>query len=281
MQLLQSLASSITVCCILLVVVAVLPIVSSSQEHVKPTGNHSLSSVHNHHKQLSQKLLFEIRVHGFLLWASIGFLMPVGILAIRMSHREECGRRLKILFYVHSISQAAISLWIAYSLVVRSKSFLVVSVLLSTAGAVMSFKNFSNTFNNDHQRLGLSLYGIIWLQALLGFIRPSRGSKGRSFWFCVHWMSGTTLCILGIINMYTGLLAYHQKTSRSIRVWIIALTVEVCVLAFLYLLQDKWVYIKRQRVILGNDLVRPMEKVVISPEGDPKTRSFSKAQESI
>ncbi|CAN1758997.1 Cytochrome b561 domain-containing protein At2g30890 [Linum perenne] len=263
MQLLQSLASSITtVCCILLVVVAVLPIVSSSQEHVKPTSNHSLSSVHNHHKQLSQKLLFEIRVHGFLLWASIGFLMPVGILAIRMSHREECGRRLKILFYVHSISQ-------------------VVSVLLSTAGAVMSFKNFSNTFNNDHQRLGLSLYGIIWLQALLGFIRPSRGSKGRSFWFCVHWMSGTTLCILGIINMYTGLLAYHQKTSRSIRIWIIALTVEVCVLAFLYLLQDKWVYIKRQRVILGNDLVRPMEKVVISPEGDPKTRSFSKAQESI
>ncbi|CAN1758995.1 Cytochrome b561 domain-containing protein At4g18260 [Linum perenne] len=107
MQLLQSLASSITtVCCILLVVVAVLPIVSSSQEHVKPTSNHSLSSVHNHHKQLSQKLLFEIRVHGFLLWASIGFLMPVGILAIRMSHREECGRRLKILFYVHSISQA-------------------------------------------------------------------------------------------------------------------------------------------------------------------------------
>jgi len=32
--------------------------------------------------------------------------MPVGVIAIRMSHREACGRRLKILFYVHSISQA-------------------------------------------------------------------------------------------------------------------------------------------------------------------------------
>ncbi|CAN0913957.1 Cytochrome b561 domain-containing protein At4g18260 [Linum grandiflorum] len=254
MQLLQSLASSVTVC-ILLLVVAVLPIVSSSQEHVKLTSNHSLTAGHNHHKQLSEKLLFEIRVHGFLLWASMGFLMPVGILAIRMSHREQCGRRLKILFYVHSISQAA--------------------------GAIMSFRNFSNTFNNNHQRIGLSLYGIIWLQALTGFIRPSRGSKGRSFWYCLHWMTGTTLSVLGIINMYTGLLAYHQKTSRSIRVWIIALTVEVCLLAFLYLLQDKWGYIKRQGVVRGNDPVRPMEKVVISPEADPKTRSFSKAQESI
>ena len=54
--------------------------------------------------------MFEITLHGFLLWASMGFLMPVGILAIRMSNREECGRRLKILFYVHAVSQASSSL---------------------------------------------------------------------------------------------------------------------------------------------------------------------------
>ena len=61
-------------------------------------------------QQQSQKLLFEITLHGFLLWASLGFLMPVGILVIRMSNREECGRRVKILFYVHAILQASFSL---------------------------------------------------------------------------------------------------------------------------------------------------------------------------
>ncbi|MBA0703925.1 hypothetical protein Golax_016217, partial [Gossypium laxum] len=53
-------------------------------------------------KVISHKLMFEITLHGFLLWASMGFLMPIGILAIRMSNGEECGRKLQILFYVHA-----------------------------------------------------------------------------------------------------------------------------------------------------------------------------------
>ncbi|MBA0578578.1 hypothetical protein Gorai_020855, partial [Gossypium raimondii] len=36
----------------------------------------------------------------------------------------------------------------------------------------MSIKNFNNSFNNHHQRLGVALYGIIWLQALTGVLRP-------------------------------------------------------------------------------------------------------------
>ncbi|CAI0451561.1 unnamed protein product [Linum tenue] len=190
----------------------------------------------------------------------MGFLAPVGMLAIRLSHREECGTRLKILFYM-------------------------VALLLSTAGAVLSFKNFTNSFNNHHQRIGLSLYGIIWLQALVGFIRPPRGSKRRSLWFLVHWMIGTTVCLLGIINVYTGLVAYHEKTSRSITKWIVALTVEVCLLALLYLFQDKWAYIRKQGVILGNDpAVRSIDRVVVFPQDNNKhkeTQSISLVQESL
>ncbi|KAG6776289.1 hypothetical protein POTOM_019795 [Populus tomentosa] len=102
MQLLQKLVSFTT--CAYLVILILLPFVNSTQEQLKTTGTRA-----NNEKimdKLSPKLLFEITLHGFLLWASMGFLMPVGILAIRMSHREACGRRLKILFYVHSISQA-------------------------------------------------------------------------------------------------------------------------------------------------------------------------------
>ncbi|CAL1390595.1 unnamed protein product [Linum trigynum] len=259
----QSLASSTATTLVVLLLITVVPIASSFQGHPEPRNGHSIS---NHHDHDHNKLLFEITVHGFLLWASLGFLAPVGMLAIRLSHREECGTRLKILFYLHSISQ-------------------IVALLLSTAGAVLSFKNFSNSFNNHHQRIGLSLYGIIWLQAVVGFIRPPRGSKRRSLWFLVHWMIGTTVCLLGIINVYTGLVAYHEKTSRSITKWIAALTVEVCLLALLYLFQDKWAYIRKQGVILGNDpAVRSIDRVVVFPQDNNKhkePRSISLVQESL
>ncbi|GMN54966.1 hypothetical protein TIFTF001_024086 [Ficus carica] len=163
----------------------------------------------------------------------MGFLMPIGILTIRMSHREECGRRLRILLQIHAATQ-------------------VLAVLLATAGAVMSFKNFNNSFDNSHQRIGVALYGVIWLQALLGFLRPNRGFKGRSVWFFVHWMVGTAVPLMGVFSIYSGLQAYHEKTSRRIRIWISLFTAEMCLVCFFYLFQDKWVYIQKQGVILGN-----------------------------
>ncbi|KAG6783963.1 hypothetical protein POTOM_009645 [Populus tomentosa] len=165
MQLLQKLVS-FTICASL-VILLLLPFVISSQEHLKTTGN--LTSNKNIIHKSSPKLLFEITLHGFLLWASMGFLMPVGVIAIRMSHREACGRRLKILFYVHSISQAG-----SFSLFLFLFVTMMLSVLLSTAGAVMSIKNFNNSFDNHHQRIGVGLYGMVWLQALIGFLRPRR-----------------------------------------------------------------------------------------------------------
>ncbi|XVF81682.1 hypothetical protein PTKIN_Ptkin15bG0174900 [Pterospermum kingtungense] len=237
---------AITMCIGLIMLV--LPFVSSSQENVKSIGSHT-NNKDNIHK-VSPKLMFEITLHGFLLWASMGFLMPVGILAIRMSHREECGKRLKILFYVHAVSQT-------------------LSVLLATVGAVMSIKNFNNSFNNHHQRLGVALYGIIWLQALTGVLRPWRGSKGRSVWFFAHWLLGTAVSVLGVINIYTGLVAYHQKTSRSIKLWVIFLTAQISLIVFIYLFQDKWWYIQKQGVILGHEPVRPTEQD-ISPREKQK-----------
>jgi hypothetical protein len=50
----------------------------------------------------------------------------------------------------------------------------IVAVVLATAGAVLSISNFENAFNNTHQRIGLALYGFIWLQPLIGFLRPDR-----------------------------------------------------------------------------------------------------------
>ncbi|KAK6918008.1 Cytochrome b561/ferric reductase transmembrane [Dillenia turbinata] len=214
-------------------------------------GNATISS-HTSNKQnsreLSSQLLFEITLHGFLLWASLGFVVPVSVLIIRMSNREQCGRRLKILFYIH-----------------------ILSLVLVTAGAVLSIRSFENSFINYHQRIGLVLYGLVWLQALTGLFRPHRGTNKRSIWLFLHWVLGTAVPLLGIINIYTGLQAYHKKTSRSIRLWNIIFTAEVSFIAFLYLLQDKWEYIQKQGVILGNESIRPtdQDKSLMDNEKEP------------
>ncbi|BAT88355.1 hypothetical protein VIGAN_05182500, partial [Vigna angularis var. angularis] len=39
-----------------------------------------------------------------------------------------------------------------------------------------------------------------------------RGSK-RSVWFFAHWILGTAVTFLGVLNVYLGLEAYHQNGS--------------------------------------------------------------------
>ncbi|XP_057796093.1 cytochrome b561 domain-containing protein At4g18260-like [Salvia miltiorrhiza] len=206
------------------------PPVASLQE--APTMDSS-----NRYK-VTPQLLFEIKLHGFLLWASVGLLMPAAILVKRMSNREESGKRLRIIFYIHAITQ-------------------VVSVLLATAAAVMSIKYFDNSFNNDHQRIGLAFYVIMWLQALAGICRPHRVSKSRNIWFVFHWLVGIVVSLLGVINIYTGLQAYHKRTLKNVRIWTILFTVQISLTLFLYLLQEKWHYIQKQGPILGNKPVQP------------------------
>ena len=54
-------------------------------------------------------MTFDITLHGVLLWASTGFLMPIGVITIRMCNREECGRKVRVIFYVHTTLQVILS----------------------------------------------------------------------------------------------------------------------------------------------------------------------------
>ncbi|XP_070021878.1 uncharacterized protein [Nicotiana sylvestris] len=228
----------------------VLPhfIACSSNEEIQL--NSQLISINQHVHKVNYHRIFEIEIHGILLWASMGFLMPAGILTIRMSNTEKCSTtRLKVLFYVHGILQ-------------------VLSVLLATAGAVLSIKSFENMFNNNHQRIGLALYIAIYVQFLMGFRRPKRGSKGRSVWFFFHWLLGTTICLAGIINTYTGLSAYHERTSKPISLWTIIFTAQISFMGFFYLFQDKWEYIQKQGIILGNNETMTPQVEIVVPQSD-------------
>lgn len=204
-----------------------------NHKHIQHNGN-----------LLSPKMTFEVIVHGLVLWASLGFLTPIGTLIIRMSNREERRPKARIYFYVHLVIQ-------------------MLSLVLATTGAIMSIKTFENSFNNHHQRIGLALYGAIWVQAILGFFRPKRGSKKRSIWYFLHWIYGTMICIVGILNVYTGLEAYKKRTQRSVTLWTAVFTAQICILAFFYLLQEKWDYMKKQGVIsAGEDIgqIKPSDQ---------------------
>ncbi|MED6159962.1 hypothetical protein PIB30_047065 [Stylosanthes scabra] len=198
----------------------------------KSTRDNKLYKV-NHHKTT------DIALHGLLLWASMGFLMPLGILTIRGSCKAEPGsRRSRFLFYLHVVFQ-------------------MLSVLLATVGAAISLKKFENSFDNHHQRLGLALYAAILMQAFIGFFRPHRGKKERSYWYLVHWILGTIISLVGIINIYTGLEAFHKRTLKSTRFWTILFTAQVSFIGLIYLLQDKLEHLKKQGVVVGSESIVP------------------------
>ncbi|KAK4275584.1 hypothetical protein QN277_018640 [Acacia crassicarpa] len=226
----------------------IFPFVSSSQESQQIKDNNSL--------KMNPRLLYEIKVHGFLLWASMGFLMPVGIIAIRLSIREKDQRRQKNIFYVHAVLQ-------------------LVAVLVATAGAIMSIKSFNNLFNNTHQKLGVALYGIIWLQLFLGIFRPQRGSKRRSIWYFSHWIAGTTVSFLGVLSVYLGLEAYEEKTSKSVTVWKILFTAQMCLIVLLYLFQDKWLYLhNRGPLVLDTELQNSMAQAEICSDENKQKKEL-------
>ncbi|CAH2059982.1 unnamed protein product [Thlaspi arvense] len=198
-------------------------------------------------EKLNPKLVYEIKVHGFMLWASMGVLMPIGIISIRlMSTKDQPSITLQRLFFLHVTSQAGT---FGFFEIVNHIDNHIIAVILVTIGAIMSIKNFNNSFNNHHQRLGVGLYAIVWFQALLGFLRPPRGGKSRRNWFVAHWIFGTSVAILGIINIYTGLNAYTRKTSKSAKLWIILFTAQLSSIVLIYLFQDKWTYIQSQTTV--------------------------------
>lgn len=68
-------------------------------------------------------------------------------------------------------------------------------------------------------------------------------------WFVGHWILGTSVAILGIINIYTGLNAYTQKTSTSAKLSTILFTAQLSSIVVFYLFQDKWPYIQSQTTV--------------------------------
>lgn len=119
----------------------------------------------------------------------------------------------------------------------------------------------------------------VW-QTLPFILTFCRKSKGRSLWYFAHWVLGTTISLVGIFNIYTGLEAFHKRTSRSTRLWTILFTAQIFFMAFFYLFQDKWDYIQKQGILLGNEAIAPSDQTIPPPRENQKELNFEPSAKS-
>ncbi|MCO5560093.1 hypothetical protein L7F22_013700 [Adiantum nelumboides] len=181
-----------------------------------------------------------LELHAWLMYVSTGFLLPFGILVarfMRIARKESLrsSKALQILYYFHLALQTT-------------------GVAVLTGGAVYSFKTWGFNLSHTHQKLGFSLWIIMWAQPVIGFLRPNHGAKGRPIWYGIHWVLGTGSMILCFVNLYIGMHIWEHVTKGSIRNLNIAFSIQVAFMAFVYLVQDRWDYMVEQ----GHGLSKPI-----------------------
>lgn len=181
-----------------------------------------------------------LKLHAWLMYASTGFLLPLGILVarfMRVARKDSLrsSKALQLLYYFHLALQTA-------------------GIAVLTGGAIYSFKTWGFDLKHTHQKLGFSLWIVMWAQPIIGFLRPNHGVKGRPIWYGVHWLLGTGSMILCILNLYIGIQIWEHITKGSIHNLNIAFSVQVAVMTFVYLMQDRWDYVVDQ----GRGLTKPI-----------------------
>jgi len=171
-----------------------------------------------------------IKIHAWLMWIGMGFLMPLAIILVRFSKRaRERGdlETVRKLVYAHEFIQ-------------------ICAVCAVIASASVAFTKFDNKFAHTHERLGLSLWICVWIAPLLGIFRPKHGAKIRTAWYAAHWIFGTGAVVLGFINIFIGMYLYEQITSKNIKGLNVAFATQIGIMGLIYMSQDRWQYLVEQ-----------------------------------
>ncbi|KAH7432962.1 hypothetical protein KP509_07G048000 [Ceratopteris richardii] len=208
--------------------------------HPNPSSATNVSGPEQHTPHRSME---PVKVHAWSMYISTGFLLPLGILVARFmriarkdTHRSL--RALQLIYYLHLTIQ-------------------IIGVFVFTGGAAYSFKRWGFGLDHTHQKLGMSLWIIMWVQPFIGFLRPNHGAKGRRMWYAIHWLLGTGALILCIFNLYVGISIWERITRSSVRSLNIAFSVQVAAMAFVYLMQDRWDYIVEQGIPVTKPIAPP------------------------
>lgn len=171
-----------------------------------------------------------VKVHGWLMWTAFGVLMPLGIFASR---------------YAKSITY----LWFYIHVTIQILAWVLVSA--STVIAFVKFTSLQDLVGRaiDHGRLGLAIVILIWIQPIIGLLRPHREKATRPIWFTVHLMIGTTAIVLAWINIFFGLRLYKDYFGVKVQLWYTIFSIQIAVIGAIYL------YLPRKETLFDSGLV--------------------------
>ncbi|KAH7436424.1 hypothetical protein KP509_05G019600 [Ceratopteris richardii] len=176
------------------------------------------------------------KIHGMLMWSSMGFLMPLAIIVVRFLRglRKDGGATPWEASIIKRVAQAHIVLQIA-------------AVVIAWVGGGMALVHLGPrpALLHTHGRLGLSLLSASFVNALLGLLRPKLKAKWkRGLWYFLHWMFETCIVILSMMEILLGTHVYEIVTKKSLRPLNIAFTFQIAIMSFIYLAHDRWSYFR-------------------------------------
>jgi magnesium-transporting ATPase (P-type) len=94
-------------------------------------------------------------------------------------------------------------------------------------------------FDGSHQKIGLAIFILMFIQFALGFISNALWDPQRThapWWDKVHWYFGRGLIILAVINIYLGIEEFSEVTGESMVGLIIGYWIWIGILFSMFLL---------------------------------------------
>ncbi|CAN4103111.1 unnamed protein product [Withania somnifera] len=181
-------------------IVALLPLVTATQKHTKNTIHKC-----NDHKvlELTPKLSLQIILHGFLLWASMGFLMPIAILLIRMPYKVEDGKRLKMIVYTHASLQVLSVLLVAIATIMSLLSFLYRGI--KNRGVWYAF----------HWLIGVAVTFLGIVNVYIGLqAYNTKTMKSIRVW---NWLFSAEVAVIALIYLFQEKWHYIKQSGGMLR----------------------------------------------------------------
>ncbi|KAH7436423.1 hypothetical protein KP509_05G019500 [Ceratopteris richardii] len=161
------------------------------------------------------------------MWLSMGFLMPLGIILVRFLRglRKDGSATASEASITKRVAQAHIVLQIA-------------AVVIAWVGGGIALVHLGPRpgLLHTHDRLGLSLLSASFINAAMALLRPKLEVKWkRGLWYFFHWMFGTCIVILSMMEILLGTHVYEIVTKKSLKPLNIAFAFQIAIMSFICL----------------------------------------------
>lgn len=172
------------------------------------------------------KLNLKEELHGILMVAGMGFLLPVGVILARHAKKvNPCGIN---------------AFWFTSHKYIQS-----IGLLCAIGGVVLAFLFQAETKTAHlsilHAKIGIAVMGAAILQPLNAFIRPGKKAKHRLLWEIVHKGMGYLVPLASMYVIYLGLIQLGVSTMLRLAYY--------CLAGFLVLI---WIVLEVVRMARGN-----------------------------